>query len=176
MKNYTRVFSQACLDVNKGILADFDALTDQDFKSKTHMFNGRFENLYLDPEKIPELSIIIESAKQEAARILEIDMADLAVGFWLNAMYPGDVTTAHTHDDDDELLSCVYYARVPDAAEKSGQLIITAGEEKEFITPEEGMFVFFSPETVHEVARNETNEIRLSIAFNFGKKESSCSL
>ena len=171
MNNTTRIFSQACLDVNEQVLTGFDALTEQDFTSRTHLFHGRFENLYLNPEKIPGLNVIVETATQEAAKILSIDVAELAVGFWLNAMQPGDLTTAHTHDDDDELLSGVYYARVPVAAEKSGQLIITIGEEKEYITPEEGLFVFFSPDTLHEVSKNETDEIRLSIAFNFGKKE-----
>lgn len=83
-------------------------------------------------------------------------------------MNPGDVTTAHTHDDDDELLSCVYYIKVPKDVSNSGELILMANNEKTVIQPEEGKFVFFSPATLHEVTKNESNESRLSIAFNFG--------
>ena len=170
MQKITRVFSQPCLEVNQTVLEGFNALKEEDFKTKTHLFNGRFENLYLDPEKIPGLNVIVETAMQEAAKILNLDVNRLVSGFWLNAMRPGDMTTAHTHDDDDELLSCVYYISVPDDAEKSGQLIITHDDEQTRITPQEGMFVFFSPATLHEVTENKTQETRLSIAFNFGEK------
>ena len=168
MDLYTRVFSQDCLDINSHVLSGFESLIDDDFTSKTHMFNGRYENLYLDEDKIPGLNIIVETAMEEAAKILKVDKEKLAAGFWLNSMRPGDVTTAHTHDDDDELLSCVYYIRVPEDAEKSGNLIITHNNENTELVPEEGYFVFFSPATLHEVTKNETNEPRLSIAFNFG--------
>jgi hypothetical protein len=170
MENYTTVFSQRCFDVNQKVLAGFEALKDEDFKIKTHMFNGRYENLYLETDKIPGLNVIVTTAMQEAAKILNLEVAELTSGFWLNSMQPGDVTTAHTHDDDDELLSCVYYIKVPAAAEKSGQLIITVNNEKLYITAKEGLFVFFNPATLHEVSKNQTKESRLSIAFNFGRK------
>lgn len=169
MENVTCIFSQACFDVNKKVLDGFNALNDDDFRIKTHLFNGRFENLYLEQEKIPGLEVIVDTAMQQAAKLLNVDVDKLVSGFWLNAMRPGDITTAHTHDDDDELLSCVYYISVPEQAEKSGQLIITLNNERTVITPKEGMFVFFSPSTLHEVSQNETDEARLSIAFNFGK-------
>ncbi len=165
MDLYTRVFSQSCFDVNKMVLEQFESLTDNDFKEKTHLFNGRYENIYLEVNKIPELKVIVNAALENAAKILNIKEEKLVSGFWLNAMAAGDVTTVHTHDDDDELLSCVYYIRVP---ENSGDLIITADNEKTIIKPEEGMFVFFSPDTLHEVSKNESAESRLSIAFNFG--------
>jgi hypothetical protein len=172
MELYTRVFSQACLDVNEKVVAGFEALRDKDFNSKTHLFNGRYENLYLDKEKIAGLDVIANTASEEAAKILKTSRDKLVYGFWLNAMRPGDVTTAHTHDDDDELLSCVYYIKVPKETTKSGALIITGKDESVAIPPEEGYFVFFSPATLHEVTKNESNEVRLSIAFNFGLKTS----
>lgn len=168
MDLYTRVFSQACFDVNEKILMGFESLVDGDFTTKTHMFNGRYENLYLEKEKINGLDIIVETAMEEVAKILKLDKHKLSSGFWLNSMQPGDVTTAHTHDDDDELLSCVYYIKVPKDANKSGNLIIIDNDEKTVLQPEEGYFVFFSPATLHEVTKNESNESRLSIAFNFG--------
>ncbi len=165
MDLYTRVFSQPCFDVNNKILEKFECLNDADFKEKTHLFNGRYENIYLDENKIPELSLIINTATENAANILNVDKEKLVYGFWLNLMNAGDTTTAHTHDDDDELLSCVYYIRVP---ENSGDLIITENKNKTEIKAEEGVFVFFSPSTLHEVSENKSKEVRLSVAFNFG--------
>lgn len=169
MDLYTRIFSQSCFDVNETVLHKFELLSDADIKEKTHLFNGRYENIYLEENKIPELEIIISTALDNAANILKLKKEKLAFGFWMNAMAAGDVTTAHTHDDDDELLSCVYYIKAPI---NSGDLIITENKNKITIPPKEGTFVFFSPATLHEVAKNESGQSRLSIAFNFGLRES----
>lgn len=37
----------------------------------------------------------------------------LKYGFWFNPMRPGHTTTPHSHDDDDECLSCVYLLSGP---------------------------------------------------------------
>lgn len=168
MDAYTKIFSQKCFDVNKKVAKKFNKLKEEDFKVKTHLFNGRYENIYLDANKIPELDVIINAALENAENILNIKKEKIAFGFWLNAMAAGDVTTAHTHDDDDELLSCVYYIKVPG---ESGDLIITKNNKKIIIKPEEGNFVFFSPDTLHEVSKNKSEQSRLSIAFNFGLNE-----
>lgn len=165
MNIYTRIFDQACFDVNTEVVEKFELLDDDDFKEKTHLFNGRYENLYLEVNKIPELEVIVNAAKDNAEKLLKLEKERLAFGFWLNEMNAGDVTTAHTHDDDDELLSCVYYIKVP---ENSGDLIITEKSNITTITPEEGCFIFFSPDTLHEVSKNDSGQSRLSIAFNFG--------
>lgn len=165
MDLYTHIFSQSCFDVNEKVLTKFEQLNDEDFKEKTHLFNGRYENIYLEANKIPGLEVIVNVALENAANILNVKKEELTSGFWLNAMSTGDVTTAHTHDDDDELLSCVYYIKVP---ENSGDLILTENNKNTIIKPEEGSFVFFSPDTLHEVSKNQSGQSRLSIAFNFG--------
>ncbi len=166
MKLYYRVFSQPCCDLNAGIAQQFYQLQEPDFRARTHLFNGRYENLYLDENKIPELKTIIETARLNAAEILQRDVDSLVQGFWLNAMQPGDVTTAHTHDDDDELLSCVYYIDVP---ENSGDLVIyDENRQAHVLPPKAGYFVFFSPSSLHEVTENRSALPRLSMAFNFG--------
>lgn len=165
MNLYTEIFSQECRDVNEQIYRSFISLNDDEIKEKTHLFNGRYENIYLDDNKIPQLTLILDNALINAANILNIKKERLAYGFWLNMMGTGDVTTAHTHDDDDELLSCVYYVKVP---EHSGELIITENNSKTVIMPKEGSFIFFLPSTLHEVSENKSAQSRLSIAFNFG--------
>ena len=162
---YTEIFSQNCFDVNEIFYRKYKRLKEEDFKEKTHLFNGRYENIYLEVNKISELDIIVCAAVEYAASILKIEKNKLVYGFWINAMATGDVTTAHTHDDDDELLSCVYYIKVPN---NSGDLIFTENNKKTNLKPKEGNFVFFSPATLHEVSENKSTQSRLSIAFNFG--------
>ena len=82
-------------------------------------------------------------------------------------MPSGAVTSVHSHDDYDELISTVYYVSVP---ENSGNLIIHEGEKRHVIEPKEGMFVFFAPDVVHEVSKNMSADDRLSIAINFGRR------
>jgi hypothetical protein len=167
MEPCTQIFCKSCLALNEIIANKFEMMADEDFKKKTHLFNGRYENLYLDEKTIPELVTIINTAMEHASNILDIKKEKLAAGFWLNSMSPGDITTAHTHDDDDELLSGVYYIKV---AENSGDLIITKDNKKTIIKPQEGNFIYFSPDTLHEVSKNKSAQSRLSIAFNFGLK------
>lgn len=80
-------------------------------------------------------------------------------------MNPGDKTTLHQHDDDDELLSAVYYIKVP---ENSGTLILHKTPIKTQVTPQEGMFAFFPPDMPHEVTENMSNSARISLGINIG--------
>ena len=96
-------------------------------------------------------------------------MDELQAGCWFNHMPPGAVTTLHSHDDDDELLSAVYYVSVP---ENSGSLVIHQHDEQHVITPVEGKFVFFAPDVAHEVSENLSTRERLSIGINFGRRRS----
>lgn len=131
---------------------------------KTHLFGGRYENIYLNEQHIPELVTLVNEAVSLAENILQIK--NLRVGYWFNDMPPGSTTTLHTHDDDDELLSGVYYVKVP---KNSGNLIIFDNEEKIEITPAAGDFIFFKPNIRHQVSENHSLENRLSIGMNFGR-------
>jgi hypothetical protein len=137
---------------------------DADVK-RTHLFNGRYENIYLTNKHIPELDTLLKEACAYASEILKV--SELQAGCWFNNMPPGAITTAHSHDDYDELLSAAYYVAVP---KSSGNLIIHNDDKKVEIKPEEGMFVFFGPDVVHEVTENLSGHDRLSIGINFGKK------
>jgi hypothetical protein len=158
------VFSDLQHSLNRSLLEGFLRHQNDDGIKRTHLFNGRYENIYLTEDRIPELGQLVNEACEHASRITGV--GDLKAGHWFNYMPPGAVTTAHSHDDDDELLSAVYYVSVP---ENSGQLVIHDNDERHQITPREGMFVFFAPDVVHEVSRNMSTGDRLSIAFNFGR-------
>ena len=135
---------------------------DPDIK-RTHLFGGRYENIYLTSRQIPQLGDLLDEALDHASRFLKID--DLQAGCWFNFMPSGAVTSVHSHDDYDELMSAVYYVSVP---ENSGNLILHEGDKRHVINPQEGMFVFFAPDVVHEVSKNMSSDDRLSIAINFG--------
>jgi hypothetical protein len=157
------VYSSKPDDLNHALLSGFlKHQHDPDIK-RTHLFGGRYENIYLTSRHIPELKELLDEARDHARRFMNID--DLQAGCWFNFMPSGAVTSVHSHDDYDELMSAVYYVSVP---ENSGDLIIHEGDKRHVINPQEGMFVFFPPDVVHEVSRNMSSDDRLSIAINFG--------
>jgi predicted 2-oxoglutarate/Fe(II)-dependent dioxygenase YbiX len=80
-------------------------------------------------------------------------------------MEAGQRTTLHHHDENDELLSAVYYIRVP---ENSGDLILRDAGEKIRIQPQAGKLVMFAPKVLHEVTANLGSGLRLSVAMNVG--------
>lgn len=149
--------------VNAALLAHFQAIKATEAVRRTHFFHGRYENTYIPLELIPELRPVAEAGLRWASTILGRD--DLRYAFWFNEMPAGSCTGLHAHNDDDELLSGCYYIRVP---ARSGRFVAVAGEERTPVQPEEGMFLFFSPELPHEVEENQSGETRLSVAFNYG--------
>lgn len=136
----------------------------KDFKNikQTHFFNHRFENVYLSEQQVPKLSTLKREAKQRAGKILSKPIRKM--GCWFNAMEPGSGTSLHRHDDDDEQLSGVYYVSV---APQCGELIVHSTTQEIRHTPQAGQWAFFSPQIPHEVSENRSDELRLSIAFNF---------
>lgn len=162
-------FHEVMLDcpdsINTGLYTRFMALRDTARIRGTHYVGGRFENSYVAAEDIPDIATVLTRVKRQAALLLGLQEQDLKVGFWFNAMQPGQRTLPHHHDEDDELLSAVYYVRVP---ENSGDLILHIGEDRVTIRPQEGKLVMFAPATVHEVTANLSPELRLSVAINIG--------
>ena len=169
MVTYQKITSKNGAALNDVILQGFLNHYQRDDIRKTHLFGGRYENIYLTEQHIPALGPLIAEATNHAEGILE--RKNLRAGFWFNFMPPGSSTTLHTHDDDDELLSAVYYV---EAKKHTGNLILyyesgKSASRKIEITPEAGEFIFFKPDVLHEVSRNNSSESRLSIGFNFGQ-------
>ena len=152
-------------EINRQIIDIYRTLQAQDLQRCSHFFGGRHENKYLDQQRIPVLKGVLEQATTFAASLLGKSEKELKRGFWFNDMGPGHTTSKHDHDEDDELLSGVYYISVP---EHSGKLIIHDRYSCTEVTPEAGMFVFFSPTVMHSVTANLSCERRLSIGMNFG--------
>jgi len=151
--------------LNAGLYSRFMELSGTNRVRQTHHFGGRFENIYMDEVDIPEISAVLKLLKQRAEQLLDIPANKLKAGFWFNAMEAGHSTSLHLHDENDELLSGVYYVRVP---ENSGNLVLHDGDRILTIEPREGKLVMFPPSLLHEVTENRGSELRLSIGMNVG--------
>lgn len=164
-KGIYKVHSEDLLGLNEALLKGFLKYEHDETVKRTHLFNGRYENIYLNEHHIPELKLLMRHAHEVAKTLLE--SSEVASGYWFNYMPHGSVTTLHSHDDFDELLSAAYYVSVP---AHSGDLIIHAKSGAVRVQPEAGSFIFFNPEVAHEVTENKSGEGRLSIGINFGLK------
>ena len=152
-------------DINPAIVAAYQSMATDDWSRRTHFIGGRFENLYLERERIPQLAPVLERVLGCAAVFLGRPADSLRCGFWLNAMEPGQATSEHTHEENDELLSAVYYV---DADEESGDLVLYDGPLTIRCTPESGTLLFFPPDLPHAVEPNQSGRLRLSIGINIG--------
>ena len=151
--------------LNREILDRYLQLREQDFLRRSHCFHGRYENLYLAREQIPAIGHVLTQAACYARRLIAPADQQLRCGFWINDMGPGAVTTEHNHDENDEILSAVYYIQAPP---DSGDLVIRESHSSTQITPQDGMFVFFAPAVTHSVSLNQSGQRRISIGMNFG--------
>ena len=154
--------------LNASLYARYMELAGTDRIRQTHHFAGRFENTYIEAADIPDITSILTLVKQQAGRSLGLAVETLTAGFWFNAMGPGQRTAPHHHDENDELLSAVYYIRVP---ENSGDLILHTAGNSISIRPQEGKLVLFAPAILHEVTTNLSAELRLSVAVNIGPSD-----
>jgi hypothetical protein len=151
--------------LNARLYERFMELSGTDRIRQSHHFGDRFENTYIEEADIPDMATVLNVVKQQAGQLLGIPVDTLKAGFWFNAMEAGQRTTLHHHDENDELLSAVYYIRVP---ENSGDLILHDAGEKIRIQPQAGKLVMFAPKVLHEVTANLGSGLRLSVAMNVG--------
>lgn len=153
--------------LNREILRQYRAAGADPQLRRSHWFGGRYENIYVPRQRVPALAPVLQAARRGAAQFLQREQLELSVGFWFNEMQPGHVTMPHHHEEDDELVSGVYYVSAP---ERSGDLVLEQGAATTAISPREGMLVFFSPEVVHRVTENRSAATRLSVGMNFGRR------
>jgi len=158
-------FMPDAAEINRQIMDGYLQLREQDLLRRSHYFGGRYENLYLQRERIPAIGRVLEQAESYAKNLLDKPAQQLRNGFWVNDMGPNEVTTEHDHDDFDEMLSGVYYVQVP---QDSGELVIVDQHSRTLVTPQAGMFVFFAPSVLHSVSVNRSGQRRISIGMNFG--------
>jgi hypothetical protein len=151
--------------VNRRIVAAFRGLNPESYRERSHYFGGRYENIYVDKGRIPELELVLAHAEACAREVLTLGDMPLRCGLWFNDMAPGHSTSEHTHEELDELMSAVYYLDVPEA---SGDLVLRERWGLTRITPRTGMLVLFPPWLPHWVEPNLSEGRRLSLGINIG--------
>lgn len=166
---YIRRISGLSAEQMRNIDQYLDALLQSESEQlrKTHLFHGRYENIYVDQPDQPDLLQLLDESKTLCAQLLDIDAADLALGFWFNLMQPGQITDWHSHDDLDELISAVIYLTVP---ENSGDFIFRQHDTETRVTPQQRHYLFFDPSLPHAVSENLSSLPRLSIGMNIGPR------
>ena len=164
-----RIICHECKPLHAEIIQSMFKLLDDPSTKKSHLFNNRYENIYINQEHIPTIKPVLQMILHESAKQLNTQTDNLQMAFWFNIMQKNDVTLPHRHDDDDELLSGTYYLQMP---EQSGSLKITLGPESIItITPEEAALTCFHPAVIHEVTQHQSLVARISIGFNVGQKK-----
>ncbi len=163
--NYFSANLAYCAEINVDVRRAFKEQINAGRANGSHFFSGRYENLYIDRAYIPEIQSILSFATDCAASILRKNADQLQCGFWFNIMRGDDVTERHSHDDNDEQLSAVYYINVPVDA---GPLVLHTENGEVRIAPVPGRLIFFDPTLEHEVAAARFSGERVSIGMNFG--------
>ena len=140
---------------------------------RSHRINGRWENLYLDPDNIPEVKQVFSAAAKYAKDITEKPLIVPHKGlgfpineFWFNVAKPGEKTGWHDHKKN-AVISGVYYLKVP---KNSGDIHFRKKEKeswKEYsINSEPGKMILFNSVLEHSVSKNRSADNRISLAFN----------
>ncbi len=114
----------------------------------------------------------------------DIELPETYLQYWANYNLPGDYNRKHHHSDTIFLLSGVVYLKVPPNSgrisfhDPRGSVVESIADYKYygyepevFIDPEPGMVVYFPSWLEHEVEKNESDEDRVSIAFNIISKD-----
>ena len=163
--NYFSADLENRVDINADVLRALKKQINAGRANGSHFFSGRYENLYINSAYIPEVEPILSFATDCAASILRTNADRLRCGFWFNMMRGNDLTGRHTHDDNDEQLSAVYYINVPVDA---GPLILHTDNGEVRIVAVPGRLIFFDPTLEHEVSAARFSGERVSIGMNFG--------
>jgi len=142
-------------------------------KNRSHYFNGRWENIYLSHNKIPNLEKILFYAGQIGKNIygktVIVPRKDLGYHlneYWFNISKPGESTGWHDHKKGAKL-SGVYYIDVPT---NSGNILFrNMGFNKICdweIESQTGEMILFPANQKHSVDVNMSTRDRISLGFN----------
>jgi len=175
--NYNKVANECYLERSKS-----------EGRVQSNQNGWQSDNIY-DTSEIPNISNLIKTIEMYSKNIfqdygvkkeinLEIDSS------WININFPGSYNTYHIHPNC--ALSGIYYANAP---KNSGSIIMHNNSIMGFINesyldatnkdtyrtvtyePINGRVIIFPPWLPHSVETNNSNEDRVSIAFNFGVKQ-----
>ena len=168
----TIVWSTQCsLDNEKyfKLVKDFQEKTDISYSSNEGGYQGYEFN---DQEFNDEVANLVPTLKED-------DFNSFNIYAWVNVNGKGHSNNKHSHFTSDILISGVYYVKVPEDSgnirfyDPRGELIHKTLDweyyhnyQYHYIKPKEGQMIFFPCWLEHEVEPNESDDERVSIAFN----------
>ena len=145
-------------------------------ENRSHYFNGRWENIYISHDLIPNIEKILFHAgligKNIYGKTVIVPRKDLGYHineYWFNISRPGESTGWHDHKKG-AILSGVYYIYVPN---NSGNILFsTEGSKNKCnweIKSQTGEMILFPANQKHAVDVNRSSEDRISFSFNLYK-------
>lgn len=153
---------------------DLGGLVDQILEFKTQRLDPNPINSHYEDTKCPDSPIIDEIVAELKAAFKGVTGMDLVLmDMWSHIHEKNMSTNQHSHYPAD--VSGVFYIKVP---EGSGQLVFHPAANPYHpgripFKPEEKLFFLFPSFLDHSVTRNQSDETRISLSFNFKiKKES----
>ncbi len=166
----------AKLDIDESIIPKILKLPDTT-KTEHKSNEGGWQSPLLKTESIDYLKPLIQSCRVISEPLFDeygIENCD-AFTYWININYPGNYNVRHRHEG---FMSGCVYIKVP---ENSGDLLLHRhslfnAKYKHLtkhtypthdIKPETGLLLLFPMYLDHEVTVNNSNDTRISIAFNF---------
>ena len=142
------------------------------------------------PARAPCFAALKKLIEAEAAKFAEIVHFDLSGGgptldnMWINILEPGGFHSGHIHPH--AIISGVYYAQIPDGASSIRfedprlPMMMAAPQRNDdapqellnyvYLAPEAGMMLMWESWLRHEVVRNEADDLRISVSFNFRRE------
>ena len=143
-------------------------------KSSVNGFQTK-EIYEVDDILIPLFNQISDIAYTNCKEI--VGLTELQLGYyWININGNGSYNEKHHHmgikpnSKKQSILSGVFFLNIPDG--DSGNIVFSVKDKSEVsIKPENGDLLLFPPAMIHRVESNNTNEERISIAFNYIKNK-----
>ncbi|MEZ5920445.1 MAG: TIGR02466 family protein [Parvularculaceae bacterium] len=139
------------------------------------------------PLRAPCFAALKKFIDAEAAGFAKDAAFDLGSGklrldnLWVNVLEPGGFHAGHIHPY--SVISGTYYARVPDGASslkfedpRHARMMAAPPRLEDapqhlqsfiYLAPEEGSAIFWESWLRHEVVRNNADELRISVSFNY---------
>jgi uncharacterized protein (TIGR02466 family) len=175
--NYNKVANECYLERSKS-----------EGRVRSNRNGWQSDDIYATPG-IPNISNLIKTVEMYSKNIFQDYGVKKEINLridssWININFPGSYNIYHVHPNC--ALSGIYYANAP---KNSGSIIMHNNSITSFINesyldannrdtyhtvtyePINGRVIIFPPWLPHSVETNNSNEDRVSIAFNFGIKQ-----
>jgi uncharacterized protein (TIGR02466 family) len=178
----TTVYESTISEIDNVAISNYCVYLKNNYSSNVLSNRGGWQSNPMTNNDHPELKKLILKTTSEIETVyksLHISRLPKLSNFWINVNPPHSYNERHNHTL--SFFSCVYYVNVP---KNSGEFIVERSDESKFflqyfeheieeaaqsyiIDPTESSLIMFPSWVYHSVGANNSQEDRISIAFNF---------